>query len=250
MQIFGYGNIMPIYACLHLFTSPAATADTAAIRPRSLAPVGLDAVVPAFGIGYLIPSCLFAYPFASGALRQWLVVLWQGFPHNVVGWQYLFSRMPTGRSYSAPPEARSWSRDYRALSDVYDFAFRVGAAAQILVYAILAAAYLIPSVFPVALADTLTFGDVFVPGHFHSHRKMDSLGSAMHTMFLYDQYAGSVAALIWAVTLYVTSTGKPVTARLTWDVVRWSLLAGPAGALVRVIQLRDRVLLVDDKKKA
>jgi len=293
MQMFGYGSIMPTYACLHLFTSSAAASTAAAIRPRSLAPIDLEAMVPAFGLGYFALSCLYAFPFPSGTLHQWLGAVWQGFPLHVVGWQHLFSKLLPRHSYSAPPAARSWSRDYRALSDAYDFAFNVGAVAQLSVYGVLAAVRLAPSLFSRALADTLTLTDVFVPGPFHSYRKMDSMGCAMHTMFLYDQYAGSAAALIcqflvslsasfrepvsvagavclWAsqlhdrantdscsvgaVSLFVTSKQQSLTtgaaARLAWDIFRWVLLAGPAGALVRVVQLRDRTLLMDDGKQA
>ena len=254
MQMFGYGNIMPVYACLHLFTSPAGKPTTAAIRPRSLASISLDAIVPAFGVGYFTLSCLYAYPFSSASLHQWLGALWQGFPHHVVGWQYIFTKLLSGRSYTAPPEARSWSRDYRALSAVYDFAFNVGAAAQLSVYAILAAVALAPGLFSKSLLDSLTVREVFFPGHFHSHRKMNSMGAAMHTMLLYDQYAGSAAALVWAVTLYITSRKQSMAfgdvARLSWDVARWTFVAGPAGALVRLLQRRDHNLLMDEQKRA
>ncbi|KAJ9143351.1 hypothetical protein NKR23_g6516 [Pleurostoma richardsiae] len=131
MQMIGYARTMPVYCCFHLLTSPAATSDVEAIRPRSVMPLNLRAVVPPFSLGYGLLSFLFAYPFSSRSLRQWLCAIWQGFPHYVVGMQYLVSRFLRSReseplpSSAALPETRH--RDSKALSRVYGFAFGVAA---------------------------------------------------------------------------------------------------------------------------
>jgi hypothetical protein len=71
----------------------------------------------------------------------------------------------------------------------------------------------------------------------------------MQTWFLCDQYTGSAAALTWGSYIYLGSRKTEVTWRdcawLGWDVSRWFIVAGAGGDLVRLLQRRDEVLLLD-----
>jgi len=250
MQIFSYATTMPIYALVHIFTSSAATKSREAIRPRYLAPLDLKVIIPTFGIGYFLLSFLFAYPFSSGVVRQWCGAIWQGFPQYVVLVQVLLVKLFSSSSPPAQPTGtRSPRDDYRALSRVYSFAFNVAAATQLFTFATLGGVKFFPSLFPRWATETLTFNNVFNPGPFYGSQPMTSMSSAMQTFFLYDQYAGSAAALIWVSYLYLGSMKREVAWRdcawLGWDISRWFIVAGAGGALVRLLQRRDAALLLD-----
>ncbi|KAK3941974.1 hypothetical protein QBC46DRAFT_352834 [Diplogelasinospora grovesii] len=250
MQATGYSTIMPIYAAIHLMTSTAASNSKKAISPAYLAPLDLRAILPAFGFGYILLTCLFAYPFSSGVFRQWTCALWQGFPHKVVLIQYVIAVILQGFG-TADLRARhqSWQENYRALSRVYSFAYNIAAAAQMFTFIVLALVAVCPELLPAGVAQALTLGKVFKPGSFHSTQPMESMAAAMHTLFLYDQYSGSTSALIWGVSLYLISK-ETVTWNeclgLACNVLRWSAVAGPAGALVRLLQRRDQELMLED----
>jgi hypothetical protein len=80
---------------------------------------------------------------------------------------------------------------------------------------------------------------------------MTFMASAMRTWFLYDQYTGSAAALIWGVYIYFGSKASEITwkdrAWLGLDICRWSNFAGSGGALVRLLQRRDKAVLLDSE---
>ena len=250
MQMFSYAATMPIYALVHIFTSSAATKSREAIRPRFLAPLDLKVIIPAFGIGYFLLSFLFTYPFSSGVVRQWCGAIWQGFPQYVVLVQVLLVKLFSSSSPPAQPTGtRSPRDDYQALSGVYSFAFNVAATTQLFTFAALGGVKFFPSLFPRWATETLTFNNVFNPGPFYVSQPMTSMSSAMQTFFLYDQYAGSAAALIWGSYLYLGSMKREVAWRdfawLGWDISGWFIVAGAGGALVRLLQRRDAALLLD-----
>jgi hypothetical protein len=241
---------MPIYALVHIFTSSAATTNREAIRPRYFALLNLKVIIPAFGIGYFLLSFLFAYPFSSSVVRQWCGAIWQGFPQYVVLVQVLLVKLFSSSSPPARPTGtRSPRDDYQALSKVYSFAFNIAAATQLFTFAVLGGVKFFPSLFPQWAIATLTFNNVFNPGPFYGSQPMHSMALAMQTFFLYDQYAGSAAALIWGSYLYLVSRKNEVAWRdrawLGWDISRWFIVAGAGGALVRLLQRRDAALLLD-----
>ncbi|KAK0718563.1 hypothetical protein B0T26DRAFT_713602 [Lasiosphaeria miniovina] len=245
MQIFGYAAVMPVYAALHLFGSPVALASLGRPRARATAlrhpsRFRLRVLVPAFALGYFLPSLLMGWPVSSPALHQWLNGLWQGFPLYVVASQQLFARLvaPAQQGHGA------------ILSRAYSWAFYTAAAVQLCTYAVILAAKATPGLFPSWAAEAFAFGAVFAPGPFHSSKPLSSMVAAMHDFYKWDQYVGSAAAITWAVCLDVSSQEAGVSladwAILGWDVVRWSAIAGPAGALVRLLQRRDGRVLLED----
>ena len=64
-----------------------------------------------------------------------------------------------------------------------------------------------------------------------------------HGFFQYDQYVGSTAVIIWAMTLRFNVRGKSMSARqwvqLASEVVGYVMVAGPTGALVMLLWIRD-----------
>ncbi|ORY55267.1 uncharacterized protein BCR38DRAFT_403374 [Pseudomassariella vexata] len=241
MQTVGYAATMPIYAIMHLFTSPTfisrGRALSKANRPRTSACLTLEALVPAFSIGYLLPTLLMAWPVSSPTLHQWFGVLWQGFPLYVVVWQQVFTRLrkPTLQS------------DSETISRAYDWAFNTASVIQLFTYTVILAVKVAPGSFPTWAVEEFTFGRVFRPGSFFSTRPLTSMITAMHEFFKWDQIIGSAAALTWAVTLNVTARNDTMSwgdwILLGWDILRWSTLAGPGGALARLLQRRDKIVI-------
>ena len=64
-----------------------------------------------------------------------------------------------------------------------------------------------------------------------------------HVFFQYDQYAGSIAAVIWATTLRYNVSNRSLSARqwleIAVEMVVCSAVAGPTGALVMLLWQRD-----------
>jgi hypothetical protein len=251
MQLFSYAATMPIFSLIHIFGSPVASNNTEAIRPRYCAPLDLKVIVPSFSIGYFLLSFLFAYPFSSGVVRQWCGAIWQAFPHLVVLVQFLLIKL---RSFSSPLQqsgTRSLRSDYKALSRVYGFAFNIAAATQIFTFGVLGGVKFFPGLFPDWATKTLTFNNVFNPGPFYGSQPMKSMSAAMQTWFLYDQYTGSAASLIWGAYLYLDSRKTELTWKdrgwLAWDILRWCSIAGAGGALVQFLRRRDEAVLLEDE---
>ncbi|KAH8647272.1 hypothetical protein BX600DRAFT_503427 [Xylariales sp. PMI_506] len=241
MQAFGYAATMPVYAALHLFTSAAFYGSGKALAQantlRDPVSFSLEVLVPAFSVGYLLPTLLMSWPFSSTSLHQWLGAVWQGFPLYVVIYQRVFARLvkPTLQSQAI------------TVSRAYGWAFNVAAATQVSTYILILAARTFPGLLPHWASGAFTFSSVFAPGPFYSYHPLESMAKAMHDFFRWDQYVGSAAALVWGVSLDVTSREHalklPNWLRLGFDILRWSALAGPGGALMRLLQRRDSAIL-------
>jgi len=221
------------------------------MRPFHLEPLGLRVMVPAFVLGYFVLSFLFvAHPFGIGQLHQWLGAIWQGFPMHVIFYQsiiaYFFARRsPLGRARET--KERTPAEDFAALAQVYDLAYNLAAVMQLFTLSMLIGVKLVPELFPDRQRDALTFGNVFNPGPFYSTQPMASMASATRSLFLYDQYTGSAAALVWALTLLGESQETKMKAEelfyMTLEVLCWCVVAGPAGAVMRILRRRDQALL-------
>lgn len=241
MQTFGYAATMPVYAIVHLFTSPTMTnsgkplvQEMALREPSSFS---LQVLVPAFTIGYFLPTLFMAWPVSSPTIHQWLGAVWQGFPLYVVIYQRVFNNL---LKPATPSSAH-------ALSDAYEWAFSVASATHVLTCALILGAKVFPNLYPYWALDTFTFTNVFKPGPFYSTEPATSMASAMHDFFKWDQYIGSTAAIVWGVALEVMSRagelGFKQCAILVWDIIRWSAVAGPGGALMRLLRRRDEAVL-------
>ena len=251
MQSVGYAAIMPLYCALHLYssplfanTSPGNESRTSGTQPRSQALFSPQVIIPAFSLGYLLPTLLMAWPVSSPALHQWLGALWQGFPLHVSLYQHLFARLTT----SSETKARSGGRkpQSQVLTGAYRWAFRVACATQLITYAvILGAKMFLSGTLPLWMKEVSTFSAVFSPGPFHSNNTQTSMADAMHDFFKWDQYVGSAALLAWAIALEMATEGSKMSGKyclsLGWDILRWTLVAGPAGAVMRLRERQEKI---------
>ncbi|KAI1103759.1 hypothetical protein F4804DRAFT_216143 [Jackrogersella minutella] len=276
MQATSYGGTMPLYALLHLITSPAAEdAGPALLEAVPTSELSeLWALPQAFMLGYVLPAVLMSVPLFSNPVHQWFGGLWQGSPIFSMFLQKLlafrFERHPPPRavcdsqklspsnskqsstnSQSSILLARAQERDL--LTRAYVFAFIWCVVSQLVPLILIMAVRFCPSVFPSGLHEAWTIYNVFVPPPFWSIKQMKSMATGMHDFFLYDQYVGSTAAVIWSFALYLNS--REMSERITdWVKLGLALAAllvvsGPAGACVWLMWERDQVLLSTPGKR-
>ncbi|KAI0138580.1 hypothetical protein F4776DRAFT_619013 [Hypoxylon sp. NC0597] len=272
MQATSYGCTMPLYGMIHLLTSP--TAEELGPGLIEAVPTSksseLSVLPQAFMIGYVIPAVLMSVPLFPNVLHQWFGGLWQGSPifsmliskllairiashhqpsHELRENQKISRTGPKQtlvRSSQSPVLlARAQEKDL--LARAYTFAFAWCVISQLIPLILIAAVRLYPSAFPSQLHETWSIFNVFVPPPFWSTEKMESMATGMHDFFLYDQYVGSTAAIIWSVALYVNSKDMPMKAKnwakLAFIVAVLSISTGPAGAVVWLMWERDQTIL-------
>lgn len=240
VQAVGFGVIMPIYCTLHLLlTANRPVLDAVLLRDH----VQLRTVIPAFGLGYYLLSALMSYPFDDAGLRQILNAAWQGFPLHVVVLQLMFAFVTKRLSIGADANTPHAQLDRRALGSAYRFALIAGTLTQWLTYYVTFTSAIYSHLFPGDLAQSFTPDKVFLPGALHSSAPMKSAGAAIHDFLIYDQLAGSVAALLWATTLAGRSAKVSMSVATVVGVLRNCVLVGPGGAVVMMMMQRDDSVL-------
>ncbi|KAK3330016.1 hypothetical protein B0H66DRAFT_43128 [Apodospora peruviana] len=242
MQMIGYGFAMPIYGIVHLWTSSSATTATATQVPVD---AHVQVLPQTMVLGYIIPSIAWALPLPWNYVHQWLGAVWQGSPV----WVFIIYRC---KARSAAAKSKQMRADRRSrttasgLTKAYRFAFATCAVTQLGCFALIAATSLCPSVFPFRL----TISDVFLPAKFWTTESV-SMVVGIHHFYQYDQYVGSLAAVVWAVALHVNNAKRLPAVMMTMR--NWlkilvtftgvSLFAGPVGAVVWLLWDRDVALL-------
>ncbi|KAI0377138.1 hypothetical protein F5Y04DRAFT_191780 [Hypomontagnella monticulosa] len=272
MQATSYGCTMPLYGMIHLLTSPTAEEAGPGLPEAILTsnPSELSALPQALAIGYVIPAVLMSVPLFPNPVHQWFGALWQGSPIFSMLLQKLLAIRPMKRQGSRDvrndrpkasqpglkesPLRKSHSQDSLSgeqekdlLAKAYLFAFFWCILSQMIPLILIAAVRLRPSMFSSHLREAWTVYNVFVPPPFWSTEKMESMARGMHDFFLYDQYVGSTAAIVWASALYMNSREASMKAKnwtkLAFVVTALSVCSGPAGAVVWLMWERDQLLL-------
>ncbi|KAI9150329.1 Epoxide hydrolase aurD [Paramyrothecium foliicola] len=238
MQSFGFGVIMPLYALLYLTLprSDPTSADAAKLRQ----PIQLHGIIPAFVIGYFVPTAFLVYPYEDAALSQRANIVWQYFPVYVVAIIEVFTwaskRVSIGQNINTPSQQLSRN----ALDHAYGFAFAVAALCQWVTYSAMIAAVVIPDELPSGVASRFTPTRLFVPRSPHSFAAMESHSTAIHDFLKYDQFFGSAAIALWALVLSQEAGVRRVSlSKFLRDVVFF----GPAAAATNILWTRDEALL-------
>lgn len=178
-----------------------------------------------------------------------------GYPYRGIG--FFRPRTPeeeARKSVTAVPTNRraksSRIGEEMALYRAYLFAFGFSATTNILTYVLLATCKLFPALFSARILDTLTFRNVFLPPPFWSISPMPNMAIGILNFFQYDQYVGSTAAIVWAVTLWVKARKEAMSLKnwrwLAGEVFSISIIAGPGAAFASLIWQRDQLILDDD----
>lgn len=261
MQGVGYGVIMPLYSVVHLLTSPTAVPNPATLAKQiqTLENPGLSTLPGSIIIGYILPAVLMSLPIFPPKVHQYLVVVWQLFPIWVVSLQYILGLCY--KYYSANPQyKRRWesghthSSELMMLHRAYVFAFTISTLTHMASILIVVSAKYFPSLFSPLASGSFSFVDVFLPPNFHSHAQIKDMVQGAHNLFQYDQYVGSTASIVWAVTLHYNSPGQSLTKRqwlwLAFEIWGVSMVSGPAAAFVTLMWNRDeRIIEADEQVK-
>lgn len=271
MQILGYGFIMPIYCWIHLASSHTAAAGCKnRAREITIRKTTALATLPvSICIGYIIPSILMSLPFRSTVTKQWFGGLWQGFPLWISTCQLLLgilypkfiiqtqdcmlhppiSSTPKYQSESTHLLSSTRILQTNLLLQTYDFALVASAFCHLIPLTLTTCNYFLPFLFSPHHHSLLILTRVFIPPPFWSQKQMKPTAMAIHHFLQYDQYIGSSAAFIWAMTLN-TNSRKRATWKEVMKLWSWSMgmiiLAGPGGAVVWLLRERDLRIILEE----
>ncbi|KAF4983205.1 hypothetical protein FDECE_17354 [Fusarium decemcellulare] len=178
MQVVGYGIVMPIYYILDLLFS---STDMTLASPDTL-----YAIIPAFVLGFFVPSALQTLP-TSRDVHQIFLAFWQAFPIHVGFLLWAFSYIVKPAQPSNLPGKKA-SLDKQAISHAYGFAVTIGAITHWATIALILCVTAAPEVFPSGVAEHLSFSSVFIPTPLHWSGPATITSATMH--FLQTSYYG------------------------------------------------------------
>ena len=236
MQAVGFGVVMPLYYLLDLLFSSD--------DPKSLGltdPARLHAIVPAFGLSFILPSSLQTLP-VSADLRQILIAAWQPFPIYFGVLLWAFSQVVKRITITGGTRVNKSEADRQALDSAYGFAIAVGALTHWATISVILAATFAQDFLPAGVAEHLTPAKVFVPYAVHWYGP-GTLASTMLQFLHYDQYIGAAAGLVWAATLANRAGVWSLNVEGIRRIVRDVLIMGPPSAVISLLWERDDAVL-------
>ncbi|KAK1761566.1 hypothetical protein QBC47DRAFT_370420 [Echria macrotheca] len=253
VQMFGYGTLMPVYCILDLGFVDSRERGSLRRRER----FGVAGMVGA-AVVYVGLTVLGALPVES-ARHQWLLALWQEFPGYVVLGQIVAARVfGGGKGLSGEePQKEKEKRDTALITRVYKGAYILAAATQLAVYTTILASKTGFPILPSWMHDPEigSFRSVFLPRPFSSPlTAKPRLALITSDFFKWDQILGSAGMLIWSISLLRSAgygeQGWGAWVRLAGRIGWWSVVAGPAGAAVQMLRMREVWQRDQEKKNA
>lgn len=259
MQTIGFAVLFPLYLCLHLFTSPLVVTNSTKGAPPSLAnmmliPIGdLQALPISVTLGYTLPIVLMSLPspaIISFDTHQLFMSLWQIYPIPVALLQMslaplLTAIFPPRSKYHSAADRNSHLLLY--LRGTYIFAFAFASITHVATLTLSVSSLLIPSIFQPTIVPFLHPQLVFLPPAPYTSTPVATMGDGLLNFFLYDEYIGFLATIIWAVTVnHNAHKGTDTWAELLslWGkIAGLTLVTGPASAVVWLLWERDEQVL-------
>lgn len=258
--IFGllYQNIslavtIPIWGMLYLLTKRQ--------RPTSALPVAVSlptpsitALPPAIFLGLIVPLIAMALPapdVVSHDFHQNAIALWQPFPLWIsLAWyalRPLFATRATTERLSAP------GKTYAALTRLHVFALTLAVTSHVSALTLSLGTLLAPSAFAPHIVDALEPLSVFLPRPTAPGVALP-LNEGILRFLQWDEAVSCAAALVWAGAVYRGDTREKGSffAGLLGRSLLWTVVGGPAAAVVALVWARDEVVLyeaVDDGKE-
>lgn len=239
---------MPVYCGVHLLVSPTALSDPSqlrnSIRPRD--DLTLSTLPWSILCGYILPATMMSIPYTSPKCHQYLVALWQVYPVWIVTFQFLFHK--AFRFFSIPQRLKIKTScigalDSEGMNHAYRFAFALAALTNCITLGLIFSVQWFPTPIAASNGHTITLKEVFVPSNFRIESQISDMVQGAHGFFQYDQYVGSSAIIIWAMTLRFNERNGFMSARhwvqLAFEIFGYILVAGPTGALVMLLWTRD-----------
>ena len=255
MQALGFTVVVPLYLALYMWTSPAILGGADRNSPGSpsdlLVPVRELQALPISSIlGYVLPAILQGLPspaVTSYETHQVFMSVWQGFP-VVTGVlqpavRSLLSRLlpSTTTEYQSSAERRA--HVLGRLRAVYAFAILCAAIPHIGAWTLSLSSVLFPAIFNPAVALHLHPRRVFLPPAPNSSRKVSGMGEGLLVILLYDEYIGSLATTLWAISVNQTSSTRAHTwsawSSLVAKTAGLAIVAGPCAPMIWLLWERD-----------
>jgi hypothetical protein len=196
--------------------------------------------------GYILPSVMMSLPWFSPKVHQYLVAVWQVFPVWIVTLQYVFGK--ASWFFLSPQQftsrtSRIYEIDLESLNQAYRFAFALATLTHYITLGLIALVQWFPALIAVFDGHAVTYQDVFLPPNFRTRAQISDMVQGAQNFFQYDQYVGSIAAIIWATTLRYNLRNKFMSAmqwvQLAFEIIGYTMVAGPTGALVMLLWNRD-----------
>ncbi|KAK7533943.1 uncharacterized protein J3D65DRAFT_631872 [Phyllosticta citribraziliensis] len=244
---------IPIWGMLYLLTKRQ--------RPTSALPVALSlptpsiaALPPAVFLGLTVPSMAMALPapdVVSHDFHQIAIALWQPFPLWIsLAWyalRPLFATRATTERLSAP------GKTYAALTRLHVFALTLAVTSHVSAFTLSFGTLLAPSAFAPHIVDAFEPLSVFLPRPTAPGVALP-LNEGILRFLQWDEAVSCAAALVWAGTVYRGDTREKGSffAGLLGRSLLWTVVGGPAAAVVALVWARDEVVLcgaVDDGKE-
>jgi uncharacterized membrane protein len=134
-----------------------------------------------------------------------------------------------------------YATELERLNQAYRFAFALATLTHYIALGIIALVQWFPA--PIAAFDghTVTYQDVFLPLNFRTRAQISDMVQGAQNFFQYDQYVGSIAAIIWATNLRLRNKCMSAMqwAQLALEIIGYRIVAGPPGTLVTLLWNRD-----------
>ena len=218
MQSIGYGIIMPIYCGVHLLMSPTALSEPSqiqkSVRPRD--DLTLSTLPWSILCGYILPAATMSLPWFSPKVHQCLVAVWQVFPVWILTLQYIFGKascLVRGPRQLTSRTNRTCTIDLESLNQVYRFAFALATLTHYITWGLIALVQCFPALIATSSGQAVTFREVFLPSNFRTRTQISDMVQGAHGFFQYDQYVGSIAVIIWAMSLRFNVRSRSMSAR-------------------------------------
>ncbi|KAK2776636.1 hypothetical protein FQN53_002544 [Emmonsiellopsis sp. PD_33] len=254
-QLGTIGLIMPIYAAVHLLTSPTrSNPSQAAITIPAKSVTAIKLIPFSIIAGYFVPSMLMVLPETTyGFLdtKQERIAFWQSWPVYVAFIHFTATTAANifcSGSTSGKTNASATTKQARsALRQVYAFAFASTAIPHVATWTISLASTLVPMIFDIDIVPALHPSRVFLNTLPWSGARVSSLGQGVLWFLQWDQLLGTAGTLLWAVSLYASAhQARKVRVGCVGFVPKVAALcavSGVAGAAVELMWERDELVL-------
>jgi hypothetical protein len=242
----------PLYFALHIGTRP--TTSLVSVSEKSPQKVNNAArnlqVLPlSVMIGFVFPTLLICLPspnLVSYGFQQVAIAIWTPFP-AWVGLAQMFLTSFIGKFQASTASTKVDARETRAayhhaLRVVYLFAFAFSAFVHVGTLTFSLSTVLLPSIFSPMAQLEFAPANLLFPQNTGAH----SIGAGVLVFMQWDQWIGYTALLVWIWEI-CREEGVALMAWKTWF---WQalwlfmsvLVAGPAGAAVLLLWIRDEKL--------
>lgn len=253
MQNVGYGLIVPLWLYFHLAFSPTINTWTAAPLTSSN-PLPLLTLPFSTILAFFVPNILMTLPpghalSSNNSTKQFYTALSQFWP-ILLGVSQII--LPIAISAATPginalTEHDKKVKSLKYLRRCYAFTLIAATCSHLIAVGIPLVAYFSPGLFNPGYLSQLQLSNMFVPrSPLPPVQGIVSVADGVLNFVQWDLLIGSLAVLVWAVTLRVKAQGRGLGA-FEWleglvKVAALVCVSGPVGAAVTVVWERDELV--------